>query len=346
MDISVTITTVNRADSLAKGLEALLVQDFPKSDFEVIVVDNGSTDHSKDVCDGFAARFENFTYLYDARPGQMVGWHQALKIATGDVTCFIDDDVCPDPNWLSGVLDAYKDPDVGLVTGPIKLTYETPPPDWVASMTHGEPGAQTLPAFGLLDYGNEIREIPGNFVWGTNFTVRKSCLLEVGGFHPCAMPGRLLKFYGGGEIHVGRSVEALGHTVLYHPGASVVHHIPTDRLTFDSIKSKFVTTGYTRSFALLRQLGAPYELPSAEEFKAMALRYFPNPGDVPAEMIAVVQDGLMHGVSHHLECFTNDAAFRDWVLQDNYLDLDKCYVHPELLEKSSSNTSPDWRSGQ
>ncbi|MBT3989933.1 MAG: glycosyltransferase family 2 protein [Rhodospirillaceae bacterium] len=346
MNISVTITTVNRADRLVSGLEALLAQDFPKSDFEVIVADNGSTDPTKDVCDDYASKFENFTYLYDARPGQMVGWHRALKIAQGDITCFIDDDVSPDSSWLAGVAGAYRDSEVGLATGPIKLHYETPPPDWIQHMIIGEPGAQTLPAFGLLDSGSEVKEIPGNFVWGTNFTVRKSCLLEVQGFHPCAMPGRLLKFHGDGEVHVGRSVEALGHRVLYHPEASVVHHIPTARLTLGAIKSKFITTGYTRSFALLRQLRDVYELPGEEEFQAMALRYFPKPDTVPEELIQTIQDGLTFGVSHHLKCFAEDAAFREWVLHDNYLDLDKCYVHPELLDSGALQDETDWRSGQ
>jgi glycosyltransferase involved in cell wall biosynthesis len=345
MDITVIITTVNRADGLAKGLDALLTQDVQHSSFEVIVADNGSTDHTQKVCDHYAPKFENFTYLYDGRPGQIVGWHRAVAISKGEVCCFIDDDVCPKSTWLSGVKDSFQDPDVGLATGPIQLAFEVEPPDWVRFMVIGEPGAQTLPVFGLLDCGDETRNIPGNFVWGSNFTVRKSCLLEVKGFHPCAMPARLLKFHGDGEVHVGRSVEALGRRVLYNPAISVVHHIPTTRLSFQSIKSKFITTGFTRSFALLRQLRQPYELPSKEEFRAMALRYFPDPENTPEELIQIVYGGLLDGISTHLQNFINDAKFREWVLHDNYLDLNKCYVHPALLERTTSRGTIDWRSG-
>jgi glucosyl-dolichyl phosphate glucuronosyltransferase len=346
MDTTVTITTVNRADSLAKGLEALLHQDFPQNAFEVIVADNGSTDHTKEVCEDYAGKFENFTYIFDARPGQLVGWHRALDISKGGVCCFIDDDVCPEPSWLGGVQDAYQDHSVGLATGPIKLAFEGTPPDWVKSMVMGEPGAQTLPAYGMLDFGTAVNEIPGNFVWGANFTVRKSCLLEISGFHPGAMPGRLLRFYGDAEIHVGRSVEALGNKVLYHPDISVVHHIPASRLTLEAVKSKFKTTGFTRSFALLRQLGQPYDLPSEEEFHAMALRYFDDPDNAPDELIRTIQDGFTEGVIEHRQSFIDDAAFRDWVMQVNYLDLNKCYVHPDLLEKNAPGETIDWRSGQ
>jgi len=346
MDISVIITTVNRADNLRKSLDSLLLQEFVAASFEVIIADNGSIDDTRKVCDGYISKFENFTYVYDARPGQLVGWHRGLEISQGEVCCFIDDDVCPDPAWLSGVNDAYRSVEVGLATGPIRLSYETPPPDWIDCMKIGEPGEQTLPAFGLLDCGTEIKEIPGNFVWGTNFTVRKSCLYDVKGFHPCAMPAHLLKFYGDGEIHVGRSIEEMKRKVLYHPRVSVVHHITKSRLSLGSIKSKFITTGCSRSFALLRQLNRPYDLPSSDEFFDMAMRYFPNPDKTPNELIETIQNGLEQGVTQHLKSFVEDENFRKWVLHDNYLNLDQCYVHPELAGEIISSNLLDWRSGK
>ena len=343
MDISIVITTVNRANNLMKLLKSLLLQDFPGASFEVIIVDNGSTDETKEVCDVFSSKFVNFTYLYDARPGQLIGWHRGLEISYGDLCCFIDDDVCPDPSWLLGVNDAYLDTEVGLATGPIRLNYEKTPPDWIDYMIIGEPGSQTLPAFGLLDCGTSIKEIPGNFVWGTNFTVRKSCLYEVKGFHPGAMPGHLLKFYGDAEVYVGRSIQNMGRKVLYHPSISVIHNISEDRLSLRSIKSKFMTTGYSRSFALLRQLNKPYDLPSDEEFFDMALRYFPNPNETPKELIQTLQNGIEYGVTHHLKSFIEDKNFRKWVLRDNYINLDECYTHPELTDELVTNPI-DWRS--
>ena len=346
MDISVIITTVNRANYLRKGLDSLVSQDFPSASFEIIVLDNGSIDDTRKVCESYISKFQNFTYLYDSRPGQLVGWHRGLEISQGAVCCFIDDDVAPDPTWLVGVNDAYSSEEVGLATGPIKLFYEKPPPDWINYMKIGEPGKQTLPAFGLLDCGTVIKEIPGNFVWGTNFTVRKSCLYDVCGFHPCAMPAHLLKFYGDGEVHVGKSIQEMGKKVLYHPSISVVHSISEARLSLRSIKSKFITTGCTRSFALLRQLNGPYDLPSSEEFFNMALRYFPNPNGTPKELIEAIQDGLEQGVTQHLKSFVEDENFRKWVLHDNYLNLDQCYVHPELAGEIISSNLLDWRSGK
>lgn len=343
MEISVTITTCNRPERLATGLGALSQQDFALQDIEVIVADNGDPAQTKKVADHFAPQFPNFQYLHDPRPGQLVGWHRALAISRGEVACFIDDDAVPEQGWLGGLADAYADHRVGLVTGPIRPDYESSPPDWVDDMTLGERDAETMPVFGLLDFGDGIREIPGNFVWGTNFSARRHCVVEAGGFHPCAMPGHLLKFYGDGEVAVGRAIEAAGHRVLYHPAVAVRHSIPKFRFTDAAIKSKFFTSGCARSFQTLRQSGEAYADPTREEIDDIAIRYFRDGSDGPTGLRDIVGAGLQDGIMAHLTAFKKDAAFRNWVLQDNYLDLDRCYVHPELVPVT--NSRDDWRAG-
>ena len=89
----------------------------------------------------------------------------------------------------------------------------------------------------------------------------------------------------------------------------------------------------------------PYDLPSTEEFYDMTMRYFNAPREASKELIETIRDGLEQGVTQHLNCFIEDANFREWVLRDNYLDLEKCYVHPELLDKPISKNPLDWRSG-
>lgn len=344
MNFTVTITTCNRAESLRRGLDALADQDYPLDDVQVIVADNGSSDGTKQVADVFASRFPRFHYLYDARPGQLVGWHRAAAVASGEITCFIDDDVRPDPGWLAALADAYRDPRVGLATGPIRLAFDTAPPDWLALMTLGEPGAQTIPLLGGLDCGPQMRNIPGNFVWGTNFSVRREVLFEVGGFHPCAMPWPLIRFYGDGEIYIGRTAEQSGWRIVYHPGAAVAHDIPAARLTLDAVMRKFTTTGCARSFQTLRSLRQPFELPSANEIRTIAQRYFRDSVAIPADLAQAVETGLDHGMSVQRAAFVSDPDFRAFVLRDNYLDLDACYTHPDLV--TAAATDGDWRGGK
>jgi GT2 family glycosyltransferase len=344
LNFTVSITTCNRAESLARTLDAVRAQDYDAGAMQVIVADNGSTDHTKSVCDAAATDLADFTYIHDARPGQMVGWHLALAVASGEITCFIDDDVCPCPTWLGALADAFTDQNVGLATGPIRLAFEAPPPEWLAAMTLGEAGGQTLPFLGMLDAGPGIRDIPNNMVWGSNFAVRRQVLLDAGGFHPGAMPTSLIRFYGDGEVHVGRAAGEAGYKACYHPDAGVDHHIPAARLHLDAVYAKFVTSGCARAFQTLRADGQAFAVPTNEEIAGIAARYFREPGAAPGELVERVEKGLKDGMTAQRDGFENDAEFRKWVLMDNYLDIERCYTHPDLLGYHPGGAA-DWRSG-
>ena len=81
MNISVVIVTRNRARYLAGALLTLSQLDYDANDFELIVADNGSTDATADLCEFYKKIFPNFSYIFDSRPGQIVGWHQALNVS-------------------------------------------------------------------------------------------------------------------------------------------------------------------------------------------------------------------------------------------------------------------------
>ena len=80
MELSIVISTYNRAKSLAGALVSIIGQDHDMEQIEVIVSDNGSTDTTLAIAEGIRNAFPNFRYLYGPRPGQIVGWHRALSI--------------------------------------------------------------------------------------------------------------------------------------------------------------------------------------------------------------------------------------------------------------------------
>ena len=346
MDISVVIVTKNSAELLSRSLNALRYQEFPLSAFEVIIADNGSTDNTQAVCEEVSAELHEFSYIYDGRPGQLVGWHRALVDAKGDLLCFIDDDVIPSPTWLISIAESFKDPEVGIATGPIKIANDCRIPDWLDCMRLGETDNEILPVLGLLNAGPNIREIPHNFAWGSNFSIRKELLMAVGGFHPGAMPTELIYMFGDAEIHVGREVGKLGYKCLYHPDAAVEHHIPEERISLSAIQSKFMTSGFSRSFQTLRELKEAYPMPQEDELVEIASRYFNRKRNLPEGLFAAVLDGLQEGISLHLKKFKEVPDFRKWVLRENFLDLDDCYESPLLKDYSMSFSSQgDWRIG-
>jgi hypothetical protein len=107
---------------------------------------------------------------------------------------------------------------------------------------------------------------------------------------------------------------------------------------------KFTSTGCARSYQTLRATGQPYPPPAADEIRAIARRYFREPDAAPSELVRAVEFGLDQGMNQHRTAFITDPKFRDWVMCDSYLDLDRCYTHPDLAANSAVPAG-DWRSG-
>jgi glucosyl-dolichyl phosphate glucuronosyltransferase len=343
MAISVVIATRNRAQTLTGTLAALVAQDRPPDDFEVIVADNGSTDATPDVCASFAKVLPGLRLIQDPRPGQLVGWHRALFMASGDVLAFIDDDVRPEPGWAAAVQAVFVDERVGLATGPITPLFEVPPPEWQKSMILTKGDVTWSALWGALDCGAAARDIPADFVWGSNFLVRKTALLAVRGFHPGGMPATLFRFTGDGDVAAGRPITAAGWRSVYAPEAAVRHLMPAARGGTAEVQRWIYGEGLVMSYVLMRHLAAKHPgVPSAD------LVQYVN-GEMPPERIAAIGRGYLRqgfelpqeirrafetagplGFQAHQQAFASDAAFRDWVLRPDYLDLDACYTHPEL----------------
>ena len=252
IDLSVIITTRNRASLLRKALFSITKQSFPSDQFEVIVVDNGSTDETVEVCEDYKPKLPGFQRVYDERPGLHVGRHLGLKHAKGEILVYADDDIEAFPTWLEGIAESFQDPEVALVGGKILPKYETEPPDWIEKLWNNNECGRMLGWYSLLDFGEEVKEISPLLVWGCNFSIRKNVLIEAGGFHPDSMPEELIKYRGDGETHVSRKFQAMGYKAIYNPKASVYHRVPTSRMTLEYLKKRNYNQGISDSFTDIR----------------------------------------------------------------------------------------------
>lgn len=255
--LSVIIPTRNRSNHLATMLSTLELQVLSKSRFEILVIDNGSTDETRAVFEAYRSNLENMRYFFDATPGLHVGRHIGLQEANGDILVYADDDIEATPGWLAAIAECFADPDVALVGGNNLPKFATPPPDWLLRLWR-RPflDGHAIPALSVLELPAGRREISPFYIWGCNFSIRKQVLLDAGGFHPDGMPQDLIRLRGDGETHVSRHVLKSGLKCIFHPGASVYHKVTPERMTFAYFRQRSFNQGVSDSYTSLRNRSA------------------------------------------------------------------------------------------
>lgn len=221
---SIVVPTRNRAPGLDTLLASLSTQTVPAEEFEVVVVDNGSTDATAAVVAAWAARHPGVRRVYEPAPGVSRARNAGIAAARGPVVAFVDDDVVTEPGWLEGALGAWdRWPEAGIVCGPADLRLAAPAPRWF--------GAEIGTWYSTVDFGPEPRVLdrPDEVPWGLNLAVRTDLARAAGGFaeHLGRTEGDLR---GGEEARFVAWIRAAGAPVVYEPRAAVHHVVPAERL--------------------------------------------------------------------------------------------------------------------
>jgi glycosyltransferase involved in cell wall biosynthesis len=115
MRFSVIIPTYNAEKTLFSCLEALANQSVPKEDYEVIAIDDGSTDGTSKI----AKRFD-VKYIFQANKGPATARNKGANSAGGDIILFTDSDCVPEHNWIQEMVGAFSDLDVAATKGAYK----------------------------------------------------------------------------------------------------------------------------------------------------------------------------------------------------------------------------------
>jgi glycosyltransferase involved in cell wall biosynthesis len=255
LPITAAICTYNRSRYLALALAGLQQQSLPAAQFEILVVDNCSTDDTRHVVDEFRQRLPNLRYVHEARPGLSHARNTAMREARGRYLAYLDDDAIPEPQWLHALLAAFgaqAGQRVACVGGRIDPIWEVPRPDWLPD--------ELLDYLTVVDWGSSGMALTPQrrYVAGANAAFELAALRELGGFD------RTLTRTGAGlvshdEILVERRLAAKGMGVYYEHEAAVRHHIPASRATREWLCARVYADGF--SDAILRTRMGGFSLP-------------------------------------------------------------------------------------
>jgi len=231
--VTVAICTRDRRDDLVETLESLASQEAAVP-WEVLVVDNASTDGTSEAARGRAAAFA-VPVRVEVEPvaGLSHARNRALAAARGDIVLFLDDDVTCDPGWLAAMARAHRDAAVVATAG--RIVPRLPPgvPAWIVRAAASGQGGP----FSRYDYGTtpcDIGAVRGMLLpIGANFGVRVEAARAAGGFRtdlgwgPNPVPGE--------ETALLRALRATGARMRYVPDGRVEHRIAAARTEIAAI---------------------------------------------------------------------------------------------------------------
>jgi glycosyltransferase involved in cell wall biosynthesis len=220
--ITAVVCTHNRAAFLGKCVRSLLKQTLSRELYEILIVDNGSTDNTREVIAEFAGEpgvrsvFEPVLGLSRARNR---GWQEAR----GEFVGYIDDDATADEKWLESALWSFKnaDPKPEWVGGPIDLEWETSAPEWIND--------ELSVPLGKLYWGDQPCWLTSQQrLGGGNSFFKKAVFEEIGGFDETLgrKPGGLLS---GEETELQERFRDRGKGLYYHPGVNIRHFVSAER---------------------------------------------------------------------------------------------------------------------
>jgi len=226
MFLSIIICTRNRVREVAECLPEVAAQARNFTDVEVIIVDNGSTDNTKETVESCA---ENFSYPFRYVLEPIAGLCQARNCgraeAKGEVLAYIDDDVRLQPEWIARVRESFLEKKSDCLTGRVDVVIE--------GESDFEFTDEMLGFFGKRDMGDQMKEMSyPDFPIGCNMAFTTEVFDSVGGFDTN------LKLYGDETDFFNRVSRKKSFKTLYDPKMAISQSIPASRITREELGHK------------------------------------------------------------------------------------------------------------
>jgi glycosyltransferase involved in cell wall biosynthesis len=217
--ITIAICTYNRSDALEGSVSSSFDQEttFP---FDVLVVDNNSTDDTQQVLQELKSRYPALRCVREEKQGLSHARNRALEESSAEIVAYIDDDCFLLPGWLQAIWEGFDAPDVGIVGGITHVGYpDDERPDWMTTSIEG-----------LLGYhyeGPDKKECLA--AYGGNMAMRRQLVLDLGGFETNLGYAGKSKVPGE-DIDISRRIAEAGYKVMYLPDAELIHRVDPPRL--------------------------------------------------------------------------------------------------------------------
>lgn len=256
---TVVFSSYNGAARLPRMLESLARQTLPSSQWELVAVDNNSTDDTFEVLMQYRERLPLTAFRHPV-PGKSGALNAAMKLARGDLVVFTDDDIEADPDWLAALVAcADAEPGYGVFGGRIVPDWERDPDapflDWI-------PLGST---FAVIDEETSGPCDPSK-IWGPNTAIRRSLLGPDARYREDIGPVPGGRFAMGEDLEIVLRLAKRGVKTWRCAEAVVHHHIPASSMNEHWVQQRAERLGYGMPAVF------PEDVPAGRRFNGVPLR--------------------------------------------------------------------------
>ena len=283
-DVSVIVATYNRCDVVRGAVESLMNQDSRGTSYEVIVVDNNSTDATRSTLEELCSKYDTLSYHFERQQGVSYARNRGIAAARAPILAFTDDDIKPAPDWIASVSEGFKRfPEADCIGGKVLPQTATEFPMWLTSK-HWTPLA-------LLDMGDKplvLDVLNGPGLVAANLAVRAAVFKDVGLFQPELQ--RVKSFIGSLEDHeFEMRLGAAKKRLMYLPELIVYAQVLDERLNKAYHRRWY--RGHGHFYALMRN----------QQFESSKARLFDVPSHLYRRTCANVVDWVRYRLKRNEE---------------------------------------------
>jgi glycosyltransferase involved in cell wall biosynthesis len=239
LNITVILCSYNRCQSLVSALESLAASQLPGSvEWEVLVVDNNSSDQTRQVVEEFSHRYPGrFRYLFEPAQGKSYALNAGVRESQSEVLAFADDDATVEPGWLWSLTSALYDGEWTGAGGRIVPVWPKPLPRWLSTSDPDIMGPYV--AFDLGTQAGPLTRPP----YGANMAFRREAFVKYGGFRTDLgpRPGSEIRRE---DIEFAQRLLDGGGRLRYEPDAVVHHPVTEARMTKSFVLRWWFWYGY------------------------------------------------------------------------------------------------------
>lgn len=227
MKFSIIICTYNREKYIYNAMKSIAEQNIPFSEYEIVLINNKSTDDTEAICETFSKDYPQiqFRYFIEYNQGLSYARNRGIAESQGDILVFVDDDATVFEHYLQSIDDFFTAyPNAIACGGPIKPVYEVEKPQWLSHFTEQLIG-------GALYEGDKTTPFKnGKYPGGGNSAFRKESFEKYGLFN-VELGRKGTSLIGAEEKDLYGRFTKNKEIFYYVPGMGIYHHIPDKKLT-------------------------------------------------------------------------------------------------------------------